>query len=199
MLTAAHLQALGLDASWLDPLNATFDRFAINTPQRMAAFIGQCGHESAGFRTLNENLNYSAQGLRNTWPKRFPDDATANAYARQPEKIANKVYADRMGNGNEASGEGWRYHGRGLIQLTGKANYQAAGTALGVDLVSSPDQVAAPEYAALTAGWFWDSHKLNALADKQDNTGITKAINGGTLGLDDRVARTNKALAVLKG
>ena len=165
----------------------------------MAAFISQCGHESAGFHTLNENLNYSAQGLRNTWPKRFPDDATANAYARQPEKSPTRYTPTAWATATKASGEGWRYHGRGLIQLTGKANYQAAGTALRVDLVSSPDQVAAPEYAALTAGWFWDSHKLNALADKQDNTGITKAINGGTLGLDDRVARTNKALAVLQG
>ena len=164
----------------------------------MAAFIGQCSHESGGFRTLNENLNYSAQGLRNTWPSRFPDDATANAYARQPEKIANKVYGGRMGNGPEASGDGWRYHGRGLIQLTGKANYQAAGAALGVDLVANPDLAATPKYAALTAGWYWDTHKLNALADKQDNTAITKAINGSTLGLIDRQRRISDLLEKLQ-
>ncbi|PXX79160.1 glycoside hydrolase family 19 protein [Rivihabitans pingtungensis] len=192
------LHRAGVPVRFASALAAACHQYQINTPLRMAAFIGQCSHESGGFRTLNENLNYSAQGLRNTWPSRFPDDATANAYARQPEKIANKVYGGRMGNGPEASGDGWRYHGRGLIQLTGKANYQAAGAALGVDLVANPDLAATPKYAALTAGWYWDTHKLNALADKQDNTAITKAINGSTLGLIDRQRRISDLLEKLQ-
>ena len=196
-MDAAQLKALGIDAAWLDALNATFERFEINTPQRQACFIGQCGHESGGFKTLSENLNYSAKGLAATWPKRFPSEAAAEPYHRQPEKIANKVYSDRMGNGNEASGEGWKYRGRGLIQLTGKDNYTRAGAALGVDLVGNPDQVASPMYAALTAGWFWSTHKLNALADKMDHKAITKTINGGDLGLADRIKHSDEALKIL--
>ncbi len=196
-MNAQQLAALGIDSQWLDALNATFDRFAINTPQRQACFIGQCAHESAGFKVLSENLNYSAKGLRATWPKRFPDDASAAALQRQPERIANRVYAGRMGNGDEASGDGWRYRGRGLIQLTGKANYQAAGRALGIDLLASPDLVAAAQYAALTAGWFWQGNNLNALADRLDHAAITQRINGGAHGLEDRIARSQAALKVL--
>jgi len=196
-MNAEQLTSLGIDPSWTDPLNATFDRFDINTPERQAAFLGQCGHESAGFKTLQENLNYSAEGLQKTWPKRFPALADAEPYARQPEKIANKVYAGRNGNGDEASGDGWRYRGRGCIQLTGKANYSAAGDALDVDLLADPDIVATSQYAALTAGWFWSIHDLNPLADARDDLAITKKINGGTNGLDDRIARTQKALDVL--
>jgi putative chitinase len=121
----------------------------------------------------------------------------AQPYHRNPEKIANKVYADRMGNGNEASGEGFKYRGRGLIQLTGKDNYRACGEALGVDLLDNPDLVSSPQYAALSAGWFWDKNKLNQFADANDMTGLTKRINGGTHGLDDRVARTQTAIDVL--
>lgn len=196
-MNAQQLADLGIDSQWLDALNATFERFAIDTPQRQACFIGQCGHESGGFKVLSENLNYSAKGLCATWPKRFADEASAAPYHRQPEKIANRVYAGRMGNGDEASGDGWRYRGRGLIQLTGKANYQAAGSALHADLLASPDLVATAQYAALTAGWFWHSNNLNALADKLDHTGITRRINGGTHGLDDRIARSRAALMVL--
>jgi len=196
-MNAEQLTSLGIDPSWTDPLNATFDRFDINTPERQAAFLGQCGHESGGFKTLQENLNYSAEGLQKTWPKRFPALADAEPYARQPEKIANKVYAGRNGNGDEASGDGWRYRGRGCIQLTGKANYSAAGDALDVDLLADPDIVATSQYAALTAGWFWSIHDLNPLADARDDLAITKKINGGTNGLDDRIARTQKALDVL--
>jgi putative chitinase len=188
-----QLLAMHIDAS----LAETFERFEINTPARQAAFIGQCSHESGNFKTLQENLNYSAKGLHATWPARFPSEEAAMPYNRNPEKIANKVYGGRMGNGDEASGEGWRYHGRGLIQLTGKANYQAAGEALGADLVADPNIVATPRFAALTAGWFWKTHGLNELADKADYTAITKRINGGTLGLDDRIAHTHQALEIL--
>jgi putative chitinase len=196
-MNAEQLTSLGIDPSWTDPLNTTFERFDINTPERQAAFIGQCGHESAGFTILRENLNYSAAGLQKTWPTRFPTLEDAEPYARQPEKIANKVYAGRNGNGDEASGDGWRYRGRGCIQLTGKANYSAAGDALNVDLLADPDSVATSQYAALTAGWFWSIHDLNPLADARDDLAITKKINGGTNGLDDRIARTQKALDVL--
>lgn len=179
---------------WIDAINETFDRFDINTPERQACFLGQCAHESAGFTALKENLNYSAEGLTKVWPKRFPSLDAAQPYHRNPEKIANKVYADRMGNGDEDSGEGFKYRGRGLIQLTGKDNYRACGEALGVDLVEDPDQVSSPKYAALSAGWFWDKNKLNQYADANDMTTLTKRINGGTHGMEDRVARTQHAL-----
>ena len=182
---------------WIDAINETFERFDISTPERQACFLGQCAHESGGFATLKENLNYSAEGLTKVWPKRFPSLEAAQPYHRNPEKIANKVYADRMGNGDEASGEGFKYRGRGLIQLTGKDNYKACGDALGVDLVDDPDLVATPMYAALSAGWFWDKNHLNNFADANDMTGLTKRINGGTHGLDDRVARTQHAVDVL--
>lgn len=182
---------------WIDAINETFDRFDISTPERQACFLGQCAHESGGFTALKENLNYSAEGLTKVWTKRFPSLDVAQPYHRNPEKIANKVYADRMGNGNEASGDGFKYRGRGLIQLTGKDNYRACGEALGVDLVEEPDLVSNPQYAALSAGWFWDKNKLNQFADANDMTGLTKRINGGTHGLDDRVARTQTAIDVL--
>ena len=182
---------------WIDAINETFDRFEINTPERQACFLGQCAHESAGFTALKENLNYSAEGLTKVWPKRFPSLDAAQPYHRNPEKIANKVYADRMGNGDEASGEGFKYRGRGLIQLTGKDNYKACGAALGADLLNDPDQVSSPKYAALSAGWFWDKNKLNQYADANDMTTLTKRINGGTHGLDDRIARTQHAIDVL--
>jgi putative chitinase len=182
---------------WIDAINETFDRFDISTPERQACFLGQCAHESGGFTALKENLNYSAEGLTKVWPKRFPSLDVTQPYHRNPEKIANKVYADRMGNGNEASGDGFKYRGRGLIQLTGKDNYRACGEALGVDLVENPDLVSSPQYAALSAGWFWDKNKLNQFADANDMTTLTKRINGGTHGLDDRVARTQHAIDVL--
>ena len=197
-MNAEQLTSLGIDPKWTDSLNETFERFDINTPERQAAFIGQCSHESGGFKILQENLNYSAEGLQKTWPKRFATLADAEPYARQQEKIANKVYAGRNGNGDEASGEGWRYRGRGCIQLTGKANYNAAGDALNVDFLTNPDIVATPQYATLTAGWFWFTHDLNPLADARDDLAITRKINGGINGLDDRIARTQKALDVLK-
>lgn len=191
----AQLIALGIDGKWFEPLTNTFSKFEINTPKRQAAFIGQCGHESNNFRTLEENLHYSANALMRVWPSRFPDHDVAEKYANKPEKIANKVYAGRMGNTED--GDGWKYHGRGLIQLTGKDNYTRCGEALGIDLVNNPDLLLEPKFAAASAGWFWRKHGLNQLSDLGDWVAITKRINGGIHGIDDRVARTNKALAVL--
>lgn len=196
-MTNEQLQALGIDAKWLKPLNDTFAKYDISTPKRQAAFIGQCGHESNNFRTLEENLHYSASALMRVWPSRFPDNDTAEKYANNPEKIANKVYAGRMGNTEE--GDGWKYHGRGLIQLTGKENYEHCGSSIGVDLVGNPDRLLDPEYAAMSAGWFFNKKGLNQIADIGDVVTLTKRINGGTLGLDDRVMRTNQALRVLQG
>jgi putative chitinase len=154
-------------------------------------------HESGGFKLLEENLNYSAKALMNTWPSRFPTEEMANQYARNPEKIANKVYGGRMGNGTEETGEGWKYRGRGIKQLTGKENYQRCSEALGVDLVSDPDKLLDPKYAALSAGWFWNKHNLNDLADKSDIETMTKRINGGLLGLDARKVAIAKAESIL--
>jgi putative chitinase len=193
----SQLLALGIEGKWLEPLKETFEKYNIDTTKRQAAFIGQCMHESNGFKTLTENLNYSAKALMATWPSRFPTEEIANEYARQPEKIANKVYGGRMGNDVESSGEGWKYRGRGIKQLTGKENYERCGSGLGVDLVSDPDLLLDPKYAALSAGWFWNKHNLNDLADKGDIETMTKRINGGLLGLDARKAAIQKAESVL--
>lgn len=191
------LTKLKIDPMWAEPLAEVFHRYEINTPIRQAAFIGQCAHESANFKVLEENLNYSAEALMRVWPGRFPTREIADQYARNPEKIANKVYAGRMGNGNEESGEGWLYHGRGLIQLTGKDNYMLASDALQQDFIYSPDLVLAPRWAALTAGWYWNKRQLNKEADAKDFAGMTKKINGGTIGLDDRIAHIQQAQAVM--
>lgn len=193
----SQLLALGIDGKWLEPLKETFERYNINTAKRQASFIGQCMHESGGFKLLEENLNYSAKALMATWPSRFPNEEVANQYARNPEKIANKVYGGRMGNGTEETGEGWKYRGRGIKQLTGKDNYERCGSGLGVDLVSKPDLLLEPRYAALSAGWFWNKHNLNDLADKADIETMTKRINGGLLGLDARKAAIAKAEYIL--
>lgn len=194
-MTPDKLQKMHIDASWLEPLTAAFHRFDITTPARQSAFIGQCAHESGNFKVLQENLNYSAKGLRGTWPSRFASEEAAQPFHRQPEKIANHVYAGRMGN--DQPGDGWKYRGRGLIQLTGKDNYRAASDALGVDFVANPDLVLQPQYAALTAAWFWSRRGLNREADAKDFVSMTKKINGGTIGLDDRVAHINAAMSVL--
>ena len=194
-MTEDQLVEMHIDPSWLEPLESAFFRFEITTPERQAAFIGQCAHESANFKTLQENLNYSAKGLRGTWPSRFPSEEAAQPFHRQPEKIANKVYSGRMGNTEE--GDGWKYRGRGLIQLTGKDNYRLASDALEVDFITDPDLVLTKEYAALTAAWYWNKRGLNKEADAKDFTGMTKKINGGTIGLADRVAHINSALNVL--
>lgn len=197
MLTPDKLHRLHIGPEWTDALNETFQRFGIVTARQQAAFIGQCGHECGNFRVLEENLNYRAETLMKLWPKRFPTREIADQYARNPKKIANKVYADRMGNRDEASGDGYRFRGRGCTQLTGHSNYFHASKALGVDFVMEPDLVATPQYAALTAGWFWDTQKLNAIAESADWTKLTKKINGGTIGLDDRIRHTNLALNVV--
>ncbi len=199
MVNAEQLKALHIDPKWVDPLNETFERFGILTPRQQAAFIGQCGHECAHFRVLEENLNYRAETLTKLWAKRFPTLEFAKQYERQPKRIANYVYANRMGNRDEASGDGYRFRGRGCVQLTGSANYYHAGKALGVDFIMEPDLVATPQYAALTAGHFWNTQKLNPIAESGNNLALTKKINGGTIGLDDRIKHTNLALAILGG
>ena len=193
----SQLLALGIEGKWLEPLKETFEKYQIDTPKRQAAFIGQCMHESAGFKTLTENLNYSARGLMATWPSRFPSEEVANQYARNPEKIANRVYGGRMGNGPEETGDGWKYRGRGIKQLTGKENYERCGSGLGVDLVGNPDLLLDPKYAALSAGWYWNKHNINQLADRGDIETMTRRINGGLLGLDARRAAIQKAESVL--
>ena len=189
------LQTLGIDPKWEEPLRATFDKYDINTPKRQAVFIGQCAHESNNFKTLEENLNYRPETLVKVWPSRFPDLAAADKFAHNPQALANKVYAGRLGNNQE--NDGWNFHGRGLIQLTGRENYERCGSSLGVDLISNPAWLLDPKYAALSAGWFWNKKGLNELADQQEHGMITKRINGGTLGLDDRLQKTTKALAAL--
>jgi putative chitinase len=191
----AQLLALGIEGKWFEPLQETFEKYQINTPKRQACFLGQTMHESGGFKFLRENLNYSAKALMATWPSRFPDADTAEKYERQPEKIANKVYSGRMGNTED--GDGAKYIGRGLIQLTGKDNYRAFGEAIGEDLIANPQLVEQPRYAALSAGWFFNKRNLNALADVMDITTMTVRINGGKIGIDDRIAKINKALDVL--
>jgi len=197
MVTVDQLLKLKIDPKWVDPLNTTFRQFEITTPVEQASFIGQCAHECGNFRVLEENLNYKAATLMRLWPKRFPTLEIANQYAGNPKKIANMVYANRMGNRDESSGDGYRFRGRGCIQTTGHANYYHAGQAIGVDFVMDPDLVATPLYAALTAGFFWATHKLNSKATARDFLGMTKVINGGIIGLDDRVAQINTALNVL--
>ena len=196
MVNKEQLAKLHIGEQWVDALNATFAKFDISTPVRQASFIGQCGHECGNFKILEENLNYRAEALQKLWHKRF-DSAKAQMCARNPKLIANTVYSSRMGNRDEASGDGYRFRGRGCIQLTGHANYFHAGQALGVDFVMEPDLVATPMYAAMTAGWFWNTHKLNQFADVRDYKTMTKKINGGFIGLDDRIKHINHALEVL--
>ena len=182
---------------YCDALNQAMKEFEIDTPEREAMFLAQCGHESGNFSAVNENLNYKAESLTKVFHKYFPDMETANEYAKQPEKIANRVYGNRMGNGDEESGDGWKYHGRGLIQLTGKNNYDACGEALDKDLDEDADYLATPEGAARSAAWFWHKNNLNHFADAEDIVGCTKRVNGGTLGLEERTEHWKKALEVL--
>jgi len=197
-MTNDQLKALGLGEQWLDPLNETFDKYQINTPQRQACFLGQTLHESGNFKFTKENLNYSAKALMATWPSRFSDMDTAMQYERQPEKIASKVYVGRMGN--ETPEDAAKFIGRGLIQCTGKENYTHCGEALGIDLIANPHLLEEPRYAVLSAGWFWNKKGLNALADEGTKDAfevMTKRINGGLIGLDDRKAKMNEALKAL--
>lgn len=182
-------------SEWVDLMNKFLPLYGISTPPRVAMFIAQCGHESGNFGRITENLNYSAQNLIANWPKRF-NIATAAICARKPEKIANKVYADRMGNGSEASGDGWKFRGRGLIQITGKANYAAFAESAHLTLNEAIAYLETKEGALKSALWFWGEHSLNTLSDHQNVLSVTKIINGGTNGLSDRQARFNNALKV---
>lgn len=197
MVNKEQLKELHIGEEWVDALNETFTRFDISNPARQAAFIGQASHESGNFKKLEEDLRYRAETLMRVWPKRFPTLEFAKQYEKNPKKIANSVYSNRMGNRDEASGDGYRFRGRGLFQLTGHSNYFHAGKALGEDFVMNPDLVATPRYATLTAAFFWQTHKLNDYADARDYLTMTKRINGGTIGLQDRIAHINHALSVL--
>ena len=178
-----------------DALNIVLPTYDISNKERIACFIAQCGHESAEFTVLRENLNYSAASLCKVWPKRF-NSITAAAYNRAPEKIANKVYADRLGNGSEASGEGFKYRGRGAIQLTGKANYQAFAKSLGKSLDDTVAYCETLDGAIASACFFWKTNNLNKFVDANDFVGLTKKINGGVIGLDDRKKHYATALTV---
>ena len=185
---------------WHKALTQLLPDYEINTPQRVAAFVAQCAHESGGFMVLTENLNYRWQSLRKVFPRYFPDDAIAQDYANRPNKqeaIANRVYASRMGNGDEASGDGWRFRGRGLIQLTGRHNYTWFAASLEISPEEATEYLTTFEGAAQSACWFWENNKLNQWADKGDILTLTKRINGGTIGLDDRIKHYEHALHVL--
>ena len=207
MVEEKHLKAAGVKdpAKWLEAVRQTCEEFNVNTPQRISSFLAQCAHESGGFTMLQENLNYKAATLATCWPNRFaeqgPDkkpkkDANgkliptgvANSIAGKPELIANLVYSSRMGNGPAESGEGWKYRGRGLKQLTGKDNYARCGHDLGVDFVNTPDLLLEPMAAARSAGWFWKANNLSSFADVGDIKGMTKKINGGYIGVEARQA-----------
>ena len=217
MISIDKLVAAGIKANivevWLPFVQHACDRYQINTKNQEAAFIAQCAHESGGFTMLTENLNYRASTMAACWPGRFaeqgPDkkpkkDAQgknipnkfALALEKHPEQLANVVYSSRMGNGPTESGDGWKYRGRGLKQLTGKDNYTRCGASIGADLVNDPDLLLNPKYAALSAAWFWHSNKCGPLAESGDFVALTKRINGGTIGLADREKRYRAVLAV---
>lgn len=167
------------------------DKYEINSPLREAHFLAQSAHESGGFHAVEENLNYSAESLEKLFGRHF-EGVDVNDYARQPEKIANRIYADRMGNGDEESGDGYNFRGRGLIQLTGKSNYEALSESLGKSLEETVEYLATPEGACESAAWFWHKNNINAKADEDDCTAVTKKVNGGTIGLEDRQEHTEK-------
>lgn len=180
---------------FVDPINKVIEDFEIDTPKRISMFLAQVGHESGGLTKLHENLNYKAARLVQIFPKYFKD-VDPNDYGGKPEAIANRVYANRMGNGSEDSGDGYRFRGRGAIQLTGKSNYTACGNDLEVDLIGNPDWLETPEGAIMSAAWFWDQHDLNDYADNADVTMVTKKINGGTIGLEERKELFEEALKI---
>ena len=182
---------------WHEALDQLLPDYDINTPLRVAHFIAQCAHESGNFLFIKENLNYRAESLMKTWPRLFPTIEIARQYEKQPEKIANRAYGNRMGNGDEASGDGWRYCGRGLIQLTGRDNYTFFAGSLDISVEEAAEYLATFEGAAQSACWYWEQNNLNRFADANDVRGLTRAINGGYLGLEDRIKHTNHALHVL--
>lgn len=198
MITLEQLQKIGIDAKWLDPLNHTFEKFNINTKDRMASFIGQCMHESGNFNHLEENLNYSAVRLTQVFPNRFTLAKATDCVAKGKQAIAEAMYGKRADLGNTQDGDGGKFFGRGVIQLTGRANYTAFATAIGrPDLIEHPELVATPEFACLSAGWFWDTRRLNLSADTNDYTTMTRRINGGVLGLNERIANIEKVKKLL--
>ncbi len=182
---------------WYEALEQLLDDYEINTPLRVAHFIAQCAHESGNFVFIKENLNYKAASLRKVFGKYFPTDELAAQYANKPQMIANRVYANRMGNGDEASGDGWRYCGRGLIQLTGKDNYTFFAGSLGITVEEASEYLETFEGAAQSACWYWEQNNLNRFADANDVKGLTRAINGGYIGLADRESHTAHALHIL--
>ena len=184
---------------WFLALEEILPDYEINTPERVAAFLGQTAHESGGYRALRENLNYSDKGLMGIFKKYFPTQESTVGYARQPEKIANKIYANRMGNGPESSGDGWKHRGRGLIQLTGKANYTAFAESIECSVAETIEFLETYEGAVQSACWFWETNNLNKWADKMDIKQMTKIINGGYIGLEDRIKHINHAVHVLSG
>jgi putative chitinase len=177
------------------------DKFQINTPLRLSHFLAQCGHESGGFKLVNENLNYSTKGLLTTFKKYFPTQSLAEQYQRKPEKIASRVYGGRMGNGGEETKEGFKFRGRGYIQLTGKANYMEFDKVVSENILENPDLVAT-KYPLLSAAWFWGRNKLNSVADQGPTdavvTSVTKRVNGGTIGLADRIKHFKEYYNLLK-
>jgi len=196
MLSPEKLHALGIGSEWSEPLTTTFTTFGINDVNKQAAFIGQCSHECKHFKTLEEDLNYRAETLQRLFGHKFKPEEIA-LYAHNPQKIANRIYSNKMGNRDEASGDGYRFRGRGCIQLTGHDNYWHFGQSIKQDMVAHPELVATPMYAALSAGWFFKTHGCNEIAEAQDWVGLTKRINGGTIGLDERISLTKRALDVL--
>lgn len=182
---------------WYEALSTVLPDYDINTIPRVAAFLAQTAHESGGYKALKENLNYRAETLMKVWPRYFPNMDIAQQYAQQPEKIANRAYGGRMGNGPEASGDGFRYCGRGLIQLTGKDNYTKFAESIETPVEEIPEFLATFEGAVQSACWFWEANNLNQWADSGDMLTLTKRINGGTLGLDDRIKHYNHAMHIL--
>jgi len=181
---------------WFDALSQALPDYEINTPQRIAAFLAQCAHESGNFNFIKENLNYKAESLVRVWPRYF-NAGNAAQYAHNQEKIANRAYAGRMGNGPEESGDGWKFCGRGLIQLTGRSNYQAFADSLEISIDDASEYLKTFEGCVQSACWFWEANNLNQYADSGDIVTMTKRINGGILGLDDRKEKYYKALQVL--
>jgi putative chitinase len=182
---------------WHEALSQLLPDYEINTPKRIAAFIAQCAHESGGFKFLKENLNYKAESLTKIFKKYFPTMESTNGYAKNPQRIANKIYGGRMGNGDESSGDGFKYCGRGLIQLTGKDNYNWFAASIGVSAEEASEYLETFEGAAQSACWFWESNNLNKWADVGDIEKMTKIINGGTIGLEDRIKHYQHALHIL--
>ena len=206
MITIELLQALcpktkrSVLEGYVEPLHAVAEYYDMyENPARLAGFLAQVAHESGGFNFVKENLNYSAKGLMTTFKKYFPTEDIAKQYERKPEKIANRVYANRMSNGDEASGDGYRFCGRGLIQLTGRANYTKFAQDLGISVDETVAYLETPNGAVSSAGWFWDNNNLNQYCDKGDFVTLTKRINGGTIGLEDRKHHFDIAMRFLQG